>query len=379
MYHYQETDTYFAQTAEEVKDIAQAELRALGAVETRSDYRGIHFSAPPKNFYAINYRGRLFSRVLAPLTVFWCRSERDLYRGAAAIAWEDFLDPGRTFAVSASVSRSCVKHSRYAALRVKDAVVDYFRERTGKRPAVDTRNPDVGVHLYLAGNKATLSVDASGGSLHRRGYRHDGLTAPMAETVAAAVLAYAEWEGETPLYDPFCGSGTILCEAYMRASKIPAGFLRPSFGFERFPDFDADLWRTVREEAESGIRPVAPGAVSGSDVSPDAVRAALRNCSAIDPEGRVKIVESDVFDLEGLENTTIVCNPPYGLRLGKGADLGNFYRRLGDFLKQRCRGATAYIYFGNREFIKNIGLKPSWKRLLVSGGLEGRLAKYELY
>ena len=378
-YLYQKTQSYFAQLPDEIKDIAETELRELGAEQTRQAYRGVHFTADRKTLYRVNYHSRLANRILAPLLSFDCHSDRYLYKQALQIPWEDFLTTAGTFAVFATVANSNITHSQFAALRLKDAIVDYFRSREGRRPSIDTRDPDVWFNLHIDNNRATISLDTSGGSLHRRGYRLKSVAAPMIETLAAAIIRYSGWSGNTPLYDPFCGSGTLLCEAYMHASHMPPGILRKTFGFERLPDFDTALWKDVAREGKKGLVPVAPGIITGSDIAFEAVEASRRNSHLIDPGHRIHIEQRDAFTIEELRGKTIVCNPPYGIRMGKAVDLPEFYRKLGDFFKQRCAGSTAYVYFGEREYIKKVGLKPSWKKELSNGGLDGRLVKYDLY
>ncbi len=379
MYNYQKTDRYFAQAANDIKDIAEEELLSLGAQKTSQAYRGIYFTANTKELYTINFHSRLINRVLAPLISFNCPSDELLYKKALQVNWEDFLNPSKTFAVFASVINSSIKHSKFAALRLKDAIVDYFRNRTGKRPSIDTREPDVWFNLHIENNEATISLDTSGGSLHRRGYRIQSIQAPMVETLAAAIINYSGWDGKSSLYDPFCGSGTLLCEAYMLASKTPASIFRKKFGFERLSDFNLSLWKKIKEDALEKIKPVKKGTIAGSDISPDAVKASAANCKVIDEDNVLEIENKDVFDIDKIDGSTIICNPPYGIRIGKTDELGDFYKRFGDFLKQRCKNSTAFIYFGDRKFIKNIGLKPSWKKPLSNGGLDGRLVKYELY
>ncbi|MBD3419473.1 MAG: class I SAM-dependent RNA methyltransferase [Chitinivibrionales bacterium] len=379
MYQYQKSHRYFAQVADDIKDLAEYELKSLGADETRQAYRGIYLRADKKSMYKINYCSRLINRVLAPLMTFDCHSDKYLYSQAYKIAWSDFLSPDDTFAVFATVTNSAIKHSKYAALRLKDAVVDYFKDCTGRRPSIDTRNPSVWFNLYVENNKAVISVDTSGGSLHRRGYRRESLEAPMAETVAASIIRYSQWDGNTPLVDPFCGAGTLLCEAYMHAASIPASIKRVQFGFERLPDYDTACWQAIRNEARSAINDVAQGLISGSDVDSKAVGAAICNCKVLDEQQRIRITRKDAFQIDRLPNCTIICNPPYGIRMNSEQNLAPFYKRLGDFLKQKCTGSTAYIYFGNRTYLKHIGLKPAWKQILFNGGLDGRLAKFVMY
>jgi putative N6-adenine-specific DNA methylase len=379
LYNYQKTNRYFAQTSDDIKDIAEEELLSFDAQETSQGYRGIYFTANTKVLYKINFHSRLINRVLAPLISFHCHSDQLLYKRSLQINWEDFLDPSRTFAVFASVTNSSIKHSKFAALRLKDAIVDYFRNKTGKRPSIDTRDPNVWFNLHIENNEATISLDTSGGSLHRRGYRKQSIKAPMVETLAAAIINYSGWDGKSPLYDPFCGSGTLLCESYMFASQTPTSIFRKTFGFESLPGFNLPLWKKIKEDAIKKIKPVNKGTIAGSDISSAAVKASFTNCKAIDKGNVIEIKKYDVFDINQIDKCTIICNPPYGIRIGQTDDLGDFYKRFGDFLKQRCKNSTAFIYFGDRKFIKNIGLKPSWKKPLSNGGLDGRLVKYDLY
>lgn len=378
-YEYQAKNRYFAQVANDITDLAEKELLVLGAKEPSSVYRGIYFNASPEVLYAVNFHARLITRVLAPLVSFNCHSDKYLYLKAMEIPWENFLNPSKTFAVFASVSHSNIKHSKFAALRLKDAVVDYFRARSGDRPSIDTINPDLWLNLHIEHNRATISLDTSGGSLHRRGYRKDSIEAPMMETLAASIITCSGWDAESPLFDPFCGSGTLLCEAYIYASGAPAAMLRDKFGFERLPDFDAALWRRVREEGLKNISPVPRGLISGSDISPEAVAAAKHNCPVIDRNHAIEIRQQDVFQMEEIKGKTIVCNPSYGIRMDRDVDLSDFYKRFGDFLKQRCTGSTACIYFGEPAYLKSLGLKPTWKRPLSNGGIKGQLALYGLY
>jgi len=379
MYEYQQSERYFAQAADDIKDIVEAELLELGAVDTSISYRGIYFNADPESLYRINLHSRLINRVLAPLKTFNCHSDKYLYQVGQQIHWEDFLNPEQTLAVFASVTQSNINHSKFAALRLKDAIVDYFRERDGKRPSIDRRNPDLWLNVHIEKNVAIISVDTSGGSLHRRGYRVETIQAPMNETLAASIIRYTEWDGQTPIYDPLCGSGTFLCEAYLAATKTPSANLRSKFGFERLPDFDVELWAKVKKDANNQLEPIINNLIQGSDIDSKAVATAKINSAVIDPAAQIKIIQKDIFEIEKLENTTIVCNPPYGIRMEKEKDLSTFYKDIGDFLKQRCTNSTAFIYFGDRKYIKQIGLRSSKKWILSNGGLDGRLVKYEMY
>ncbi|MBL7179706.1 MAG: class I SAM-dependent RNA methyltransferase [Desulfobacterales bacterium] len=380
MFKYQKTNRYFAQLPGGFETLAAAELEDLGASRLEPGFRGIHFSADHAALYAINYKARMITRVLAPLISFQCRDRDDLYRAGRSIDWTIFFALKHTFGIFANVADNAnIRHSKFAALCLKDAVADFFRQRLGERPNVDPTNPDIWLNLYIERNKGTISLDTSGGSLHRRGYRHKTVEAPMQETVAAAMVELSGWNGEKPIYDPMCGCGMLLCEALMKYCRLPAGFLKQNFGFRFLPDFDNNLWESVKIKADENIRQLPDGLIAGSDIADIAVESAGINCRALPGGDRIELSRKDFKDISGLENRVIVCNPPYGIRLKPADDLGEFYRNFGDFLKQRCRGSQAYIYFGNREMLKKIGLKPAWKKPLKNAGLDGRVAKYELY
>jgi putative N6-adenine-specific DNA methylase len=379
-YQYQQDSLYFAQIAESIKEAGVEELSELGAKDIKPAFRGIYFRANETILYRINYLSRLVSRCLAPLISFNCHDTDILYSKAKQhIKWEDFFSEGTTFAVSANVSDSTISHSKYASLRLKDAVVDYFREKTGRRPDVSVMNPDILLNLHIRHNRADISLDTSGGPLHKRGYREETVTAPMQETVAAAIIRLTKWDGSVPLYDPMCGSGTLLCEALMRHCNIPAGIFRNKFGFEYLPDFTPSVWKQVKKKADESIRPLPQELISGSDLSKEAVKAAKTNLMGLHNGSHVSIRKADFRNLPAMESRVILTNPPYGIRLGAKEDLESFYKEFGDFLKQKCKGSTAYIYFGERKYIKNIGLKTSWKKPIKAGGLDGRLVKFDMY
>ncbi len=379
MYEYQKTGRFFAQISDDLKDAGACELIELGATDVTAGYSGVYFSADREALYRINYAARLASRILAPIVTFSCRSTEQLYKKARRVDWTDFFSVENTFAVFGNVSKSSINNSHYASLCLKDAIVDSFRETSGRRPDVDKIRPDVWLNLHVNRDKATISLDTSGGALHRRGYREEALAAPMQETVAAAIIRYAGWDGSVPLYDPMCGSGTLLCEALMHYCRIPSGVFRKRFGFEFLPDFDETTWRRTRSELDSRIRELPHGYIFGSDLSARAVEISRMNTCKLRHGERIGLRVLDFRESEGLEDGVIITNPPYGIRMGKREELGRLYKSLGDFLKKRCKGSAAYIYFGERELIKQLGLRPKWKKPLKTGGLDGRLVKYELF
>ncbi len=376
MYDYQLNHTYTAQVADGIEDLAQAELCELGATDCLCGFRHVHFKASPEVVYRIVYRARLISRVLAPLTRFPCPTDQALYNAGASLRWSDFLTPDLTFAVFANVSKSAIGHSQYAGLKLKDAVADWFRDHKGIRPSVDPRDPDLWLHLHIHEDVGTISVDVSGGSMHRRGYRVQSVDAPMNETVAAAIIRMSGWDGVTPLIDPLCGSGTILCEALMHGTNLPAGLLRGKFGFLRLPDFKAELWK--RELARKTTTELVAD-LRGSDIDTVAVEATRANLSRLPGGDDVIVGRRDFFERADMTGTTIICNPPYGIRLGRSEEMASWFKQFGDHLKRRCAGSTAFVYFGDRQWLKCIGLKPEWKKPLKNGGLDGRLAKFVLY
>ena len=379
MFTYQKTNRYFAQFADSLEPVGAEELAELGASEIKAIYRGVYFTADPATLYRIVYQTRLSTRILAQLLRFDCHSTKYLYKTARKIDWDKLFGPNTTFAIDAITVNSNIKHSQYAALCLKDAIADHFRDKTGKRPNVDTDNPDLLLNLHIDRNKATVSIDTSGGSLHRRGYRKETVEAPMQETVAAAIIRLSGWNGETPLIDPMCGSGTLLAEAYMHAAHIPASYLRKRFGLPALPDFDKELWEQTRQKGDDAIKNVAGKLISGSDISKQATKAAAINLGMLPGGKSVHFSTRRFQEIEQITDSTIVINPPYGLRLEKGRDMAAFIKEIGDFLKQRCTGSTAFIYLGDRVLAKSVGLKTTWKKPLKSGGLDGVLLKYDLY
>jgi 23S rRNA (guanine2445-N2)-methyltransferase len=378
-FQYQMDGRYFAQIADSLKDAGAREIVELGARDVRLTFSGIYFKADNAALYRINYLSRLISRCLAPLTSFVCPDTDTLYQRAKQIRWEDIFVKGNTFAISGNVSDSTISHSKYAALRLKDAIADYFREKTGQRPDVSVNDPDILLNLHIRKDKAVISLDTSGGALHRRGYREETVSAPMQETVAAAIIRFSEWDGSVPMYDPLCGSGTLLCEALMHYCHVPAGVFRTRFGFVSLPDFDRTVWQQVKKSADGHIRELPRGLIAGSDLSKEAIRAAQINLMGLHYGNNVNIQKLDFRTLHPLEGRVIVTNPPYGIRMGGDQNLELFYKSFGDFLKQKCKDSVAFVYFGDRKYIKNIGLKASWKKPIKAGGLDGRLVKYLLY
>lgn len=386
MFEYQEKAPYYAQTGKGLEPLARAELEELKAANCKEGYRGVYFEAPEETLYRINYCSRIITRVLAPLISFPCPSDNELYKKAYTVEWSKIFSVKKTFAVFANVSDSNIKHSQFASLRLKDAIVDYFRKKHGSRPDVDPGEPDVWLNLNIRNNRAVISLDTSGGSLHRRGYRKVGVEAPLQETLAAAILRICGWPGQDketiPLLDPMCGSGTFLAEALMTYCRIPAAFKRETFGFFHLPGFDRSLWLDVKNACDRRIREFSHthrDLIKGSDISPKAVEAAIENLKQIPAGFRIPVRRRDFRKINKAENHMIITNPPYGVRQGETAKLQVLFKELGDFLKQRCKGSTAYVLAGSKELSKHLGLRISQRIPLYNGPLEVRLIKVEVY
>lgn len=379
MFSYQTDNKYFAQVPGMMEKICEEELIKLGAKNTLITYRGIYFESDKQTLYKINYTSRTVSRVLAPLIKFHCHDAKSIMKMAESLNWDSFFSADQTFAINSSVVKSTINNSLYASQVLKDGIADYFRHKFGKRPNVNTTNPDVRFNLFVEKDKAVLSLDTSGESLHKRGYRLIAGEAPMQETLAAALIILSAWDGKKPLMDCMCGSGTILCEALMHYCKIPAQYLRQNFGFFYLPDFDKKIWNEIKTESDEQIRPLKEGLIKGSDKSQITINTALDNLSRLPFGTKVKLSVHPFQHIKNFENGILITNPPYGIRLGTKREMETLYKELGDFLKTKCNGTTAFIYTGDPELRKHIGLKTTRRIPLVNGKLEGVLLQIDSY
>lgn len=367
-----------AKTFEGFEEILARELRDLGAEDIDLIKRGIQFTGDKKLLYLANYNCRTALRILVPLASFRAATEDMLYDGVRAIPWEKFLDFRGKFAIDSVVSYSPFKHTGFVSLKAKDAIADRFRDKFGKRPDVDNTNPDLRVNVHIFREECTVSIDSSGASLHLRGYRRVQSEAPMNEVLAAGLLLLSGWDGKTPLVDPMCGSGTILIEAALLAGNVPSGYYRGLFGFERWKDFDRRLWERVKRECEEAItEPVAP--IRGYDRDERAVRASQANIDEAGVEQFVKVDQADfITSAPPFPNGFMLTNPPYGERI-KVEDLKKFYQDLGDVLKQKYAGYTAWMLGSDEESLKFVGLRPSRRIRVMNGPLECRLVRFDMY
>jgi putative N6-adenine-specific DNA methylase len=379
LFEYEKFNKFYAQAAGETEEICAEELRNLGATNVTPAYRGVSFEASKETLYRINYCSRLAVRILAPILTFDCHSAKYLTKTALNVDWDKLLKINQTFAISASVGDSNITHSLYASLCLKDGIADWFTAKYKRRPNVDVENPDVHFHLRIYRNRAIISVDTSGIALHKRGYRVKSVFAPMQETLAAAMVNLADWDKKTPIWDPMCGSGTILAELLMLYCNIPAQFLRNNFGFENLPDFDDEVWAKVKKDADEKITDLPGGLIFGSDKDPNALRAAQKNLAMLPNSQKISLKVADFDEKESFSNGIIITNPPYGLRLGEKEEAAKLYENFGNFLKKRCNGSSAFVYIGDPALKKAFGLKPSFGKKLINGSLEGLFLKIDSF
>lgn len=371
---------FFAVTTKGLEPVLAKEMAALNLKAVKEELGGVRFEGSLIDAYRANLWLRTANRVLMSLIEFDCPSEDALYEGVRRVDWRKHLNPQMTLAVDANVKDSKITHSRYAALKVKDAVVDQLREKFGSRPSVDTANPDLRINLHLHRNRASLALDMSGDSLHKRGYRVGRVMAPLKETLAAGIVELTEWDCKTAFIDPMCGSGTIVIEAAMKAAKVAPGLLRKSFGFQRWLHYDRTAWRKLVAEAESLRKRRLDFPIYGYDISGRALDAAKANAEAASVGGMITFAKKSIDRLEPMTGPgVVVLNPPYGERLGEIKELEGLYKEIGDTYKQKFTGFSGFIFTGNLELAKRVGLRASRRIVLFNGPIESRLLKYELY
>lgn len=368
-----------AKTLAGLEHVLASELTELGAADVQPAHRGVAFVGDQRLMYRANLACRTAIRILKPIARFSATSERALYDGVQQIDWSSHLDVDRSLAIDPSVWSSFCTHSRYVAQLCKDAIVDQFRKHTGRRPSVDRDHPGLRISVHLVQNMATVSLDSSGDSLHRRGYRTQAGEAPLNEVLAAGILRLSDWDRRSTLVDPLCGSGTLCIEAAMLARNMVPGAIRRRFGFKTWKDFDRSLYDKVLAELRRDELPAAPCCLVGSDIDVEAVRMAQSNAERA---GVAADVRFETLNLDACRpptaTGTLVANPPYDERL-KVAQSAAFYRRIGDVLKQHFAGYTAWIVTGNLEAGKQIGLRPSRKIRVYNGPIECRLLRFDLY
>ena len=364
---------YFAICPRGLETLLQDELAALGATELKITHGGVHFAGDWAVCYRANLESRLATRILWHLVTGPYTREDDIYRLAVRQLWPNHFSVANTFRVVTTAIKCPLKSLDFVTLRVKDAVCDRFREDAGERPNIDTRYPDVSVHVFLTADRCTLYLDTSGQPLWQRGFRRASVDAPVKENLAAGILKLSGWQPDTPLVDPMCGSGTFLLEAVQMALDRAPGLDR-HFGFERLKKFDAALWTHIRDAALARVKNPAQLDIRGSDHDERAVRAARRNLEEAGFSQWVRVDTADLLELSAPAPAgTLVANPPYGERLGEQEELAAFYPQLGAALKRHWAGWNCFFFTADLRLPKLMGLKPSRKTPLYNGPLECRL------
>ena len=361
------------------EELLAKELLTLGAREIKVGVRNVSFVGDIGFMYKANLALRTTVRILKPIKSFKVDSEEDLYNKIRLIEWEQYLTVDGTFAIDAVTNSEKFTHSYYLALKSKDAIADYFRDKYGKRPNVDVKHPDLQINIHIQKDTCTVSLDSSGDSLHKRGYRSATNIAPINEVLAAGLVLFSGYDGTQNFIDPMCGSGTILIEAAMIANNIPANINRKEFGFEKWNDFDEDLFNTIRNSLLKKVKE-SYAVIIGFDKAPSAIRKATDNIENAHLEDFIKVKQDNFFETEKeIEGKTIILfNPPYGERLE--IDVPAFYKEIGNTLKRSYTNTNAWLITSDFENgLKNVGLRTSKKIKVFNGKLECRLVKYEMY
>ena len=382
-----------AKTFKGLEEVLAQELIALGANNVQIGRRAVSFTGDKALLYRANLCLRTALRILVEIStsrrldITRSRKPEDaLYDAVKSIDWSKYMTPASTFAIDATVYSETFRNSRFVTYRVKDAVADYWMERTNQRPNVNTENPDIRINVHIVNEQLTVSLDSSGESLHKRGYRVATTEAPINEVLAAGMLLMAGWQGQSDFYDPMCGSGTLPIEAALIARNIAPGIFRKEFGFERWPDFDADLWNDIYND-DSHEREF-DHKIYGSDASFYAIQQAAKNVKSAGVQRDVELrqvrmeeIKTITNDQSPITNTSplVMLNPPYGERLASNKDMEDLYGKIGTALKHQFTGATAWIISSNDAAMKCIGLKPSKKMRLLNGELDCQFNKYELF
>ena len=368
-----------AKTFKGLEEVLAQELIELGANDVLIERRAVSFSGDKALLYRANFSLRTALRILVPIVTFKAKDTDGLYEQLKRINWSKYMTAENTFAIDATVYSEVFRNSRFVTYRVKDAIVDYWMEKAHKRPNVLVQEPDIQLNVHISAEQVTVSLDSSGESLHKRGYRVATTEAPINEVLAAGLLRMAGWKGQSDFYDPMCGSGTFVVEAALMARNIAPGVFRKGFAFEKWPDFDADLWNEIYND-DSAEREFTH-TIYGSDASFYAVQQAAKNVKSAGVQKDVVLRQVRLEELKDLqtEGALVMINPPYGERLASNKDMEELYGKIGTALKHQFAGATAWIISSNTAAMKCIGLKPSKKMRLLNGELDCQFNQYELF
>ena len=368
-----------AKTFKGLEEVLAQELIELGANDVQLERRAVSFRGDKALLYRANLCLRTAIRILVPIASFKAKDTDALYDQVKALNWSQYMTADQTFAIDATVYSESFRNSRFVTYRVKDAIADYWIDKAHKRPSVSTQIPDILLNVHVANEQVTISLDSSGESLHKRGYRVATTEAPISEVLAAGMLLLAGWKGQSDFYDPMCGSGTLLIEAALIARNIAPGVFRSSFAFEKWPDFDADIWNDIYND-DSNERDFTHH-IYGSDASFYAIQQAAKNVKSAGVAKDIELKQIRMEEIKELhaEGALVMLNPPYGERLKSNKEMEDLYSAIGSTLKHQFIGSTAWIISSNVEAMKCIGLKPSKKYHLLNGELDCQFNKYELF
>ena len=360
------------------EEILAKELQMLGAQDVEQGVRMVSFKGDTGFMYKANLALRTALKILKPIYSFKARDEQSLYKGITGVNWSKLINSNQTFVIDTTVHSNYFNHSEFVSQKCKDAIVDQFRERTGQRPSIDKAFPDLRINIHIDKDQVSVALDTSGNSLHQRGYKTATNIAPINEVLAAGILLLSGWDGQGNFLDPMCGSGTFLAEAAMIACNIPANINRKEFAFEKWKDWDNDLFGQIVDSLLKKVKEFHY-TIKGFDKAPSAVKKAIDNIKNANLEEYITVEEQNFFDSEKMTEGPlhVVFNPPYDERLD--IHMEEFYKNIGDTLKKSYPGTNAWFITANLEALKYVGLKPSRKIKLFNGSLEARLVKYEMY
>ena len=355
------------------------ELTRLGAEDTRLVTRAVEFSGNKELIYKANLLSRTALNIMYPIKKFEITQQQDLYDGLREIEWEQYFDHSKTISINAVIFNTVFDNSHFVALRSKDAIADYFNDKHGARPNVDTINPEIKIAIHISKNTCKVSLDSSGQPLFKRNYRKSGGEAPLNEVLGAGLIKLSGWDQKTPLIDPMCGSGTIPIEAAMIAQNIPAGSFRKYFSFFNWKDFDANLFEDIKKQAVENQQPIGNTTIEAYDISGKNISIARQNILEAGLLGTLKLQRNDFFTYTPkLKSGILIINPPYGKRLPQ-KDMIDFHKKIGDTLKNKYEGFSVWIISQDEYPLKFIGLKPSKKITVYNGPIECKYLKFEIY
>ena len=362
-----------------LEQLLAEELTQLGARNIEVGNRVVLCEGDQRLLYSINLKSRLALRALVPILSFRAHNETVLYKRIRRHNWTELIDIDQTFAINSAIFSEIYTHSQYISLKVKDAINDQFRDQyDGRRPSIDLKQPDISIDVHCVGKDFTISLDSSGSSLHRRGYRQSKRVAPLNEVLASGMIMASGWNADSPLYDPMCGSGTLLIEAYNIGRNIAPGSSRDRFAFMNWPDYDAELWDELKEQAEKEISNTELH-IYGSDINGVQINETIELLTELGYQEDIRLKQGNFTQLPApYEHGTIVTNPPYDERI-KSDDIIGLYKSIGDTLKEKYDGWDAWILSGNKAAIKRVGLRTSKKLTLYNRSIECKYHKYEMY